>query len=785
MSLWKVESAEHVRKEVAHALRMPCHSVRELLPMNVRPSTKLFAAVGIAAVTGCSLFHPSATTPTGHVQRTHSKPGTSAGYGDWDPSAVAVKLDRYEDTTPVGTSQVYVATVVDEDGEPLSGRRVEWMIADGGVGDIVEVDETGWTESRGHKVNNKFAVTHTNTFSYVLDRGTDDPADDIYLEPGQTWAVVNSPVEGETFLHAFAPAVYNWENHRVVAKHNWFDVAWEMPAVSQNEIGGERLLSTRVYRYTDGTPLENYLVRYEIVSGPTANLDGSPSPLAQVFTDDMGFASVVLAQDAPIVGTNDIRVTVIRPENPSCCSEAVTIAQGFTANEWLGPNIQVTKAAPPVVNTGDEFVIPITVTNDSSVNANDVVVTDMLPEGLEFVDSDPPAQFDNDQLIWDLDNIPPGETKQVQMRVRAKKPGTQGSFTEAAGSNDTFDRDFAETVVLSPKLVVTHDGPMEVLSCDPIQYVITVSNIGDGVARNVVIEEDLAQGLNIVNGLAPQFFRLGDLQPGQAREVSFTVESEGSGAYVNQVMARAEGDVIAQDQLTTIVRQPRLTITKFGPDERYVGKSADYEITVTNVGDTIAYNTLITDSVPAGMSFVNANSGGTYANGQIAWTIPQLNPGESTTVRHSLKAFGQGTARATAWARATCAEASALSTTQVNNATGLALEVVDLEDPIEVGDETTYEIRVTNQGLAEATNIMIACELPNGQSLVTTTGPTNAKNNNGAIDFAPLPSLAPGRHATYRVVVKSNAKGDVRFRTVMTSDQLGENVTETESTFMY
>ena len=65
------------------------------------------------------------------------------------------------------------------------------MIAEGSVGDIVEVDESGWRASRGYKVDNHYAVSHTNNYDHVLDLGNDDPSDDIELTMGRLGALLH------------------------------------------------------------------------------------------------------------------------------------------------------------------------------------------------------------------------------------------------------------------------------------------------------------------------------------------------------------------------------------------------------------------------------------------------------------------------------------------------------------------------------------------------------------------------------------------------------------------
>ena len=54
-----------------------------------------------------------------------------------------------------------------------------------------------------------------------------------------------------------------------------------------------------------------------------------------------------------------------------------------------------------------------------------------------------------------------------------------------------------------------------------------------------------------------------------------------------------------------------------------------------------------------------------------------------------------------------------------------------------------------------------------------------------AITFAPLKTLAPKAKATFTVVAKGNAVGDVRFAVGLKSDQMKTPANETEATHIY
>ena len=53
------------------------------------------------------------------------------------------------------------------------------------------------------------------------------------------------------------------------------------------------------------------------------------------------------------------------------------------------------------------------------------------------------------------------------------------------------------------------------------------------------------------------------------------------------------------------------------------------------------------------------------------------------------------------------------------------------------------------------------------------------------ITFAPLGSLASKKEAVYRVTLKADREGDVRFAVQMTSAELTSPVDETEATRLY
>jgi len=78
----------------------------------------MFVALLMGA--GCSAYNQKlCTLPGGQITREHGKPSTCGYYSNFDPAAVELEVTPVEDTNPVRTQHVFVATVKDKNGCPL------------------------------------------------------------------------------------------------------------------------------------------------------------------------------------------------------------------------------------------------------------------------------------------------------------------------------------------------------------------------------------------------------------------------------------------------------------------------------------------------------------------------------------------------------------------------------------------------------------------------------------------------------------------------------------------
>ncbi|MBL1219139.1 MAG: DUF11 domain-containing protein [Planctomycetes bacterium] len=446
--------------------------------------------------------------------------------------------------------------------------------------------------------------------------------------------------------------------------------------------------------------------------------------------------------------------------------------------------IGIEKGVPREVRLNQPFEYLIRVTNLSSVTLEDVVVTDQLGSNFRLTDSDPDAlDGGNGMYSWGIGSLGPREMRVIRVTGLAT---AEGMVTSCA--TVTYNSLLCSSItVVEPQLRLTKSGPAEVLRCDQFAYTYEVTNPGTGMLSDVKITDRLPNGLKTTDGNQTVNINVGQLAPGQTRAFRANVEAAQGGRFASMATATGGGGLEAKsDEVATMAYAPKLEITKTGPEMLFIGRDVTYEITVKNTGDGVARDAVIEDVVPRGAIFVSASDNGTLTGNTVRWNLGNLPAGGSRTVNVRFGTDQIGVIRNEAKAMAYCAEAvSATAQTDYQGIPAILLEVVDATDPIRVGDNVTYVITVTNQGSAVANRVKIICNLEDEMQFVSASGATTATATGSKIEFEPLGSLAAGAEATWRVVVKAVAVGDVRFKTAMTSSIITRPVEETESTNFY
>jgi uncharacterized repeat protein (TIGR01451 family) len=444
--------------------------------------------------------------------------------------------------------------------------------------------------------------------------------------------------------------------------------------------------------------------------------------------------------------------------------------------EWNGPS---------VIRLGQPAVFHILVRNVSSAPVQQVVVRCPVPETTTVAVSDPLSLTRGNVLTWELGAMAVGQERRIELQlVPAARTclnlHATVTFTGMAG---------LRVQVREPKLVLKLLAPERVVLGDSATVTLTVSNPGDGPCEHVKILTALPEGLEHPRGRQVEV-DLGSLAPQEQRTLQLVCAARGQGVQRCEAAAVADGGLKTAAAAAVEVVLPRIDLTASGPHLRYLERKAVYVFKASNPGSASAGNVTLQAIVPPGLKFHSASAGGQYdaTTGSVAWFLGELPAGQGKDVTLELIPISTGDQVVRAQATATHGLKTETEVrTHVEGLSSLLLEVADADDPVEVGAETSYEIRVTNTGSKMETNLQLTCTLPDHMEL---RGARCAAGCRFRVDghdviFEPLPRLAPKADVVYRVFVRGTGPGDLRFRACVQAEGLSQPLVREETTKVY
>ena len=678
----------------------------------------------------------------------------ACGASLWAQEAASIEITPVEATNPMRTQHTLIATVRDAVGGPLGNRRVEWILARAGdlVGDIVEIDNAN---GEGRKIDNHYAITHTASQRTTVVTGS---GQEIPLDVGQTWITITSTRAGDTDIIAFAPSIADKTKHKTFAVKHWMDVTYEMPEDATNKIGQPHALPVKVWKFSDRTPLAGFRVEWKLRDDlPNATLGQGDEDVATGVTDAQGVAIATLRQVDLKPGDNTVRIRIFTPDGLK------QVASHEVRKTWLAPVIGIRKTAAERLLLGDSLLYQITVSNDGQAPAEDVVVRDELPAGVRCETTKPRADVAGQVVTWRLGALAPGDVRELSALTVPQQVGRLVNPATVTTKAGLTARDTAETVVVQPKLALTKSGPRTLVKGEQGTYTLRVSNPGSGEATNVVVTDVVPTGMSSAEGKRIEW-PVGTLTPGQSADKAIVLTADRPGKWINAAEAVADRNLKAMASTETVVVEPKLTITKTAPAKRFVNSTMQYALRVSNPGTTEATNVVVVDRLPQGALFVSCSDGGRYEQTahSVTWQLGNLLPGGSKSVSIDVKCSQIATYVNVATATADRGlEDKATAKTVVLGRIALHIDDYDTQDPVSIGEETTYVITIKNEGSATATKVELVNTIPEQMSYVSATGPTGAPVIAGRkLAFNPIAKLDPGEEAEFRVTCKGAKAGE-------------------------
>ena len=417
-------------------------------------------------------------------------------------------------------------------------------------------------------------------------------------------------------------------------------------------------------------------------------------------------------------------------------------------NKTAGVNVTVPEINPDKTanisnpNFGDNVNYTVTVTNDGIGDAKDVVVRDVLGEGLKFVSATGEYTWDEDSrtVTWIVD-LAKGESRTFY--VDAIVSGYGNVTNSLIVGNKTISVNVTVPEIIPDKTVGIENPNFG----DTVNYTVTVTNDGIGDANNVVVRDILGEGLTFVDATGNYTFDevtrtvtwIVDLAKGESR--TFYVNAIVSG-YGNVTNSLVVGNKTAGVNVTVPEINPDKTANISNPN---FGDKVDYTVTVTNDGIGDAKDVVVRDVLGEGLKFVSATGNYTFdeATRTVTWIV-DLAKGESKvfSVIATVSGYGNVTNFLVVG----------------NKTTGVNVTVPEIDPDKTVdneipnfGDNVTYTVTVTNDGIGDANNVVITDVLDKGLKFLNATGNFTYDEKTGTITWTV--DLAKGETKTFNVNV--------------------------------
>ncbi len=446
------------------------------------------------------------------------------------------------------------------------------------------------------------------------------------------------------------------------------------------------------------------------------------------------------------------------------------------------PVVRICVRVAATAAAGQELEYHLCVENCSPAPAHHVLVRNPLPENARFVRSSPEPYAKDPELLWRLGTLAPGAKCEITLFLM---PTNTADVKNCARVQFEHGQCVC-TRLLKPGLTLHKTGPTQAAQYDVLPFRLTLTNSGATELRDLTLTDTLPAGLEHASGQNKLTWHFDTLAPGQTQHADYQVVAKAAGKLCNRAEAVAQG-VKETAESCVVITEPRLALAVTGPKRQFLNMPATYQVVVSNAGTVPLANVVVTNPIPAGTSLVRATAGGELAGNQLHWSVGTLDPGASRTFDVQLKAQNAGRIcdQATATAdRGLTQKAEAC--TDFAGFAALSLEVIDSDDPLEVGGTTTYSITVRNPGMTAATAVQITAAIPRQLELVSASGPARYRTEGAKVVFEPV-TVAPGASVQYRVDAKARQAGDIRFHVELTADQLraGGPVIQEESTTVY
>jgi uncharacterized repeat protein (TIGR01451 family) len=494
--------------------------------------------------------------------------------------------------------------------------------------------------------------------------------------------------------------------------------------------------------------------------------------------------TVTLLVDAGKTGTvsNDVQVSATTPD-PNAANNAATLTTPVVISSDLTISKQGT---PDPVAPGALLTYTITTRNNGLSNGQGVVISDTLPGQVAFQSytATKGTCTGTHAITCTPGSVTPGEIITVTLVGRVSTAASTGTITNTVSvlstspdpiptNNSASDR--TTIIVEGANLQISkHDLIDPVRAGNALTYTISVRNNGPAIATGVIVTDTLPAAATLSSITTSQgtctgtTCTLGTISAtrGALITMTVTVDPMTTGLITNTASVSAnEEDLIPENNIaheaTTILPGPAdLQIAKHDlADPVRAGEALTYIITVSNTGPANATGVVVTDTLPASVTFQSATpSQGSCFAAVCALGSLLAGSGATITMTTSVDPAASGVITNSATVSASQLDLvlgnnSAHEQTRINRAADMGVVKTGAPEPAFAGKNLTYRLEINNHGPSRAEGVRVVDNLPSAVSFVS--APAGCTHTNGTVECI-LGGMQPSASVVISITVNVN-----------------------------
>ena len=342
-------------------------------------------------------------------------------------------------------------------------------------------------------------------------------------------------------------------------------------------------------------------------------------------------------------GTAWSNTASVQAQNAAPVTDAVILTIGSQ------PVLELVKSGGNSVEGGQNVSYTLEYRNTGNATARAVVLEDIIPAGMTFVEATAFGAESAGVVRWQLSNVGPGSGGTVSLTLQAPAGPSDGTlYTNTASltaSNAPPTTDSVVTVERSHiELDVLISGaPSPVPAGDPINFLVSFANLGNADSPGTMLRATLPPNTSFAsasNGgeLAGNeiVWNLGSLAALSGGSVSFLVNVATPLPNGTQLLStatiEATGGLSDSATATVVVSSaPLIVAAKTSTDDAaFTGSEIGFVISIQNLGNETASDVVIVDRLPRPLEAISASDGGQInpTATSITWKLGDIEPGE-------------------------------------------------------------------------------------------------------------------------------------------------------------